>query len=494
MMIGSKFLIKSILRLLSVLSIMSILGACSPQYPFVLQVPDSQTSPTPDFVITPFPTRRPYNPGELVDYTAQTGDTLDALASHFNTTAGEIRDANPIIPADATTMPPGMPMKIPIYYLPLWGTAFQIIPDSLFVNGPSQVNFDTSAFVNQQEGWLKEYTGYVFGQTRSGAEIVDFVALNYSLSPQMLLALLDYQAGALRDPEKPVDQYLLGFPDKNNATLYLQMLIAAKLINNGYYDWRSGALREINLEDGSIERPDPWQNAATVGLQYYYSRVFNKTYYQRAIGPDGYAATFASLFGDPWLNPSPHIPGSLHQPVFRLPFLPDKRWAYTGGPHTGWGEGAPFSAIDFAPPLTTQGCSISDEWVVALADGIIARSETGIVILDLDMDGDERTGWIVFYLHIRDDGRIPLGTRVKSGDPVGHPSCERGSSTGTHVHIARKYNGEWILAGGPLAFDMEGWVVFSGDAAYEGQLVKGGLSVRACVCADARSQLSSTRP
>ncbi|MGA9398402.1 MAG: LysM peptidoglycan-binding domain-containing protein [Anaerolineaceae bacterium] len=480
--------------ILSLLVILILVSGCTPEYPFILEVPGEQSTPTLDFVITPFPTRRPYRPGELVDYIAQTGDTLPALAIHFNTSVEEIMTANPIIPNDATTMPPGMPMKIPIYYRPLWGSSYQIIPDSLFINGPEQIDFDSIAYVNKTGGWLKNYSAYVAGITRSGAEIVDYVALNYSISPRLLLAILDYQTGALSDPRQPVDEYLLGFEDKYNSTIYLQLLKAANLINNGYYDWRSGRLTELELEDGSLERPDPWQNAATVGLQYYYTKVFTKPYYQRAISPDGLAATYAKLFGDPWLDVVPHIPGSLRQPDFRLPFLPGKLWAYTGGPHTGWGEGAPLAAIDFAPPSVLHGCALSSEWVVALADGIIARSETGIVVLDLDMDGDERTGWIIFYLHIGEDDRIPLGTRVKAGDPIGHPSCERGTSTGTHVHVARKYNGEWLLAEGALGFNLEGWLVTNGDTAYEGTLAKSGVVVRACVCADARSQLSSSRP
>src|SRR5215813_2001254 len=72
-------------------------------------------APTP--VPAPTSGRPEYKPGELVDYTAQTGDTLPALAVHFNTTVAEIMAANPIIPREATTMPPGFPMKIPIYYL-----------------------------------------------------------------------------------------------------------------------------------------------------------------------------------------------------------------------------------------------------------------------------------------------------------------------------------------------------------------------------------------
>jgi hypothetical protein len=100
--------------------------------------------------------RPEYTPGELVDYNAQTGDTIQSLAAHFNTSAEEIYEANTFIPRDATTMPPGMPMKIPIYYLPLWGTPFQIIPDYAFVYGPSLVGFNTPAFVSQYPGWINK--------------------------------------------------------------------------------------------------------------------------------------------------------------------------------------------------------------------------------------------------------------------------------------------------------------------------------------------------
>lgn len=96
---------------------------------------------------TPLPTRTTYTPGELVSYTAQTGDTLPALALRFNTTVDEILLANPQIPQDATTMPPGMPMKIPIYYLALWASPFQIIPDHAFVDGPTNTGFNAAAFV-----------------------------------------------------------------------------------------------------------------------------------------------------------------------------------------------------------------------------------------------------------------------------------------------------------------------------------------------------------
>ena len=424
---------------------------------------------------TPFPTRPAYGPGELVDYIAQTGDSLPILAIRFNTTVVEILEANPIIPANATTLPPGMPMRIPIYYRPFWGSPFQILPDSLFVNGPSQVEFDSDAFVEASPGWLKTYREYAAGANRTGAEIVDYVAQNFSISPQMLLALLDFQTGALSQDSLPqfIDQtYPLGYRDRNHQDLYLQLVWAANFLNNGYYAWRTGNLTSLDLSDGTLEIPDPWQNAATVALQYYFSQNFPKTDYQYATGPDGFAGTFQNLFQDPWENVQPHIPGSLQQPDMLLPFESGKTWAYTGGPHTGWGTGEPLAAIDFAPPSTASGCRASNEWNTAVAAGVVARTDVGVLELDLDGDADPRTGWVVFYLHIAAQDRVPVGTVLEAGQRLGHPSCEGGTSTGTHVHIARKYNGEWIPADGILPFNLEGWVAHNGSESYRGTLTR----------------------
>jgi LasA protease len=108
--------------------------------------------------------------------------------------------------------------------------------------------------------------------------------------------------------------------------------------------------------------------------------------------------------------------------------------------------------------------------VTAVAAGLIVRSGPATVVLDLDSDGDEHTGWIVFYFHVAEVGRAAAGTRVAAGDPIGHPSCEGGTATGTHVHIARRYNGEWISAGGLLAFNLSNWIVGYGDIPYQGTL------------------------
>ena len=472
-----------------------ILSSCAPRAS-ASSIENMITPLAPTSIPAPTSERPAYNPGELVEYTAQTGDTIPALAARFNTTIAEIYEANPIIPREATTMPPGLPMQIPIYYLPLWGTTFQSIPDSAFVNGSAQVGFSTSAFVASTSGWLKDYRAYAGGKNRTGAEIVEYVATNYSVSPRLLLALLEYQGGALTQPEPPASRYLLGFRRVYYDTPYLQLVIAANTLNNGYYTWRAGELTEFELLDGSLTRPDPWQNAASVALQYYFSRIYSGTQYYASIGTDGLARVYVDHFGDPWLDSTIQIPGSLQQPALQFPFIAGYIWSYTGGPHTGWGSGQPFAAVDFAPASNSSGCYTvsSDLFATAMADGLVVRSDVDGVVLDLDKDGDERTGWVLYYLHLATNRRAGVGQELKAGDPVGYPSCEGGSSTGTHVHVARKYNGEWILADGPLAFDFEGWVVHNGEKVYKGTLTRGPLTITACDCGDAGSQVKSEAP
>jgi hypothetical protein len=118
------------------------------------------------------------------------------------------------------------------------------------------------------------------------------------------------------------------------------------------------------------------------------------------------------------------------------------------------------------------GCTPTNEWATAVAGGVVARSEPGLIMLDLDGDGDERTGWVILYLHLADDGRVGKGALLKTGEPVGHPSCEGGVSTGTHVHIARKYKGEWIGSAELFPFILSGWLVLPGRTIYTGTMIK----------------------
>jgi hypothetical protein len=72
-------------------------------------------------------------------------------------------------------------------------------------------------------------------------------------------------------------------------------------------------------------------------------------------------------------------------------------------------------------------------------------------------------------------------------DFIGHASCEGGMSTGTHLHFARKYNGEWVSADGPIPFVLSGWTVVAGEKPYQGKLVKGDKVITADLYGQLRS-------
>jgi hypothetical protein len=91
------------------------------------------------------------------------------------------------------------------------------------------------------------------------------------------------------------------------------------------------------------------------------------------------------------------------------------------------------------------------------------------------------------YLHIATNEKVPVGTVLERGSRIGHPSCEGGSATGTHVHLARKYNGEWINATGPLPFVLSNWTAYEGSEEYLGGMTRGNEIVQASTVGSSES-------
>ena len=72
-----------------------------------------------------------------------------------------------------------------------------------------------------------------------------------------------------------------------------------------------------------------------------------------------------------------------------------------------------------------------------------------------------------------------LALHLYAGENIGHPSCEGGVSNATHLHLARRYNGEWIPADGNLPFILDGWVSSGNGIEYDGFLTRGDRTVEA---------------
>lgn len=471
--------------------------ATEPANPFVTAAVTNTITPTPTFSDafvtqevasltenTPIPTTST----PTVLYYTQNGDWLPAVAIRFGVDVNEI--ASPRVLPQTGLLDTGTLLIIPDTIdrsLP-FTPSLQLIPDNELIFSATAIDFDIATYVKEAGGYLSMYREYL-GTTEwtTGAREIERLAYENSINPRLLLAILDFEAGWVRgQPQNDFrTDYPLGYENYRYKGMFMQLVWGVNQLSNGYYDWRSGKLTELTFQDGTRLRLDPTLNAGTVGLMYYFSRSHTFNEWLRIMDQSGgFASYYQNMFGDPWSRADaigPIFPPGITQPTLSLPFQIKSAWAFTGGPHAAWERDGPSAALDFAPPSAKSGCLSSDKWVVSSAPGLVVRSGKGFIVVDMDGDGSEQTGWNLLYMHVAADHRVIKGQWVEQDTRIGHPSCEGGVSTGTHVHVARKYNGEWILADGPIPYVLSGWTAFAGDKPYQGKLVKGDKVITADV-------------
>jgi murein DD-endopeptidase MepM/ murein hydrolase activator NlpD len=444
-------------------------------------------TPTPDE-----PHRLPAMRTEPEEYVVQPGDTLGIISQRYGVSLEDVIQANPDL-KNPDLLDVGQVIIVPVPTPQGQGPSFKIIPDSELVYSAGSALFNVESFIKSQNGYLASYREDLDGKQLTGPQVVQRIAQEYSVNPRLLLAVLQYESNWVTRTdlgEGKID-YPMGVRETWRKGLYRQLSWAANTLNRGYYLWRANAAATWVLGDGSVAPISPNINAGTAGVQHMFAVLYGRPDWEQAVGENGVFAVYNSFFGYPFdYAIEPLTPLGLSQPHLLLPFEQGQAWAFTGGPHGGWGDGSAWAALDFAPPTDALGCIVSDDWVTAVADGLILRAEDGAVIQDLDSDGYEQTGWVVLYMHIETRDRVQPGTALKAGDRIGHPSCEGGVSSGTHVHLARRYNGEWIPADQSLPFILDGWVSRGAGKEYDGFLEKGGHEVEAYAGRSAENAIS----
>lgn len=435
---------------------------------------------------TPDPTPVGHEEGRAVQtYTVRAGETLSQIAIALGSSVEEIVAANDLSSADSIWV--GQTLRIP-GTAARTGPSLKLVPDSEMVYGPAYVGFSVERFVMEQGGYLAGYAEQVEGQERTGSEVVQLVAQRYSVGPRVLLALLELKSGWVTRPQPSGDTlvYPMGQAEAYREGLFRQLSWAAIRLNQGYYGWKSGDRMTVLLGDGTRVGVAPGLNAGTAGIQNLLAQTTrNWDEWLGVIGAEGFPKVYQGFFGNPFAyTVDPLVPPDLTQPEMRLPWPEGETWYLTGGPHGGWGDGSGMAALDFVPP-GRHGCQPAPNWVTAAAPGLVIRSENGEVLVDLDGDGFEQTGWVLLYLHVHSDGRVEEGTWLEQGARIGHPSCEGGFSDATHLHFARRYNGEWIPAGsGAVPMVLSGWRVHEGARPYSGTMTRGGEERRSALTWD----------
>jgi len=466
----------------SLMTAFLLLASCN--QPAAVQGVVPQPTSTPFPTATPAPTEIPVPEG-YVEYFSQSGDTLEAVAAHFGVDPEgiiladlesaqylindemqeELHIAN--IYAETSSLldvtrivDPGTRMFVPDV-LDKTTSSELLFPDSDVVYSPSAVGFDIHAFVQEQGGFLAEHEDLLSYGMTPASEIIQIQAEAHSINPRILLSVMEYESGWVRgQPETDTEKrYPMGWewPDRSGIIRQTSLIIRETTI--GYYSWRNGSLTELEFMDGGTIRLSPYLNAGTVGVMYALSRYHTQEEWLEALyGEYGIPQVHEALFGDAWERAAvvePLFPAGIRQPEMNFPFSPNEVWSHTCGPHAARianPDLPPAAALDFAPTAGGPGCNTSSQWATAAAGGLVTSSPGGgPVFIDMDMDAYNQTGWVLFYNHIGNSERVMAGTILEMDDPVGHPCCV-GHATGTHIHIARLYNGEWVLADGGIPF------------------------------------------
>lgn len=429
-------------------------------------------------VIRPIPqTTQASTPVHIV----QNGDTLFSIAARYNTSVATLMRLNNI--SEPNLIAAGQAIRLPIAsqvpQLPqtITSPSAWLIHDSNFVNGPTGSQFDVIDYIAGTNGYLKQHSGYIEGNLLTGAEIIDLLSDRFSIDPRLLLTFLEYRSQWVTGGSNTI--YPLGYQVAGKEGLVAQMRHVANQLNDGFYD--ADNITSFQLPDGTKVVLDPRLNAGSLSVLTTLGTHTGNTQatWLHDSGEHGLMETYRQLFGDPFANYVEVLPSSVQQPDMALPWAEGETWHLTGGPHGAWYSESAWAAIDFAPPRDQFGCYVSEYLVTAVSSGIITRSDMGGVVLDLDGDGNAGTGWAVHYMHLDSLDRIPVGAWVALGDPIGRPSCEGGYSTGTHLHIARSYNGRWIAADGSLPFNLDGWISSGTNSEYQGYMSKDGVQIKA---------------
>ncbi|HEY6073318.1 MAG TPA: LysM peptidoglycan-binding domain-containing protein, partial [Anaerolineales bacterium] len=431
-------------------------------------------TPTPDL-----PRSLPTPRQGSEEYIVQAGDTLGSIADRYGISLQQLLDANRL--TESSILSVGQSLSIPAPEPGAIGPSFKIIPDSELVYGPASALFDVEKFINEKAGYLAGYAQEVDGELLTGAQVITLVSQNYSVNPRLMLALLEYRSGWVTRTDVDTGNFPIAYVDDFHAGLYRQLTWAANELNRGFYLWRVNAASTWVLADGRVIPIDPTINAGTAGVQHFFSKIDGLEAWQKDVEAFGLFQTYYLMFLQSPFDYAvePLRPASLQQPHMILPFEHGDTWSFTGGPHGGWDNGSAWAAVDFAPPSEELGCTQSNVWETAVADGLIVRAANGAVIQDLDNDGFEQTGWVVLYMHVETRDRVQPGTYLSAGERIGHPSCEGGVSNGTHLHLARRYNGEWISADGPIPFNLDGWESSGDGVEYDGYFSRGSQRIEA---------------
>jgi LasA protease len=327
--------------------------------------------------------------------------------------------------------------------------------NSLVYSYDEMFHFDIDAFLQTRAPALA-----------SQAEAISHWAGYSSISPRVLIALMEQQTGAISRAQKGVPSRPFGNLSRANGFAEQVRDVAHQLATKLYARAAApGAAPSATLSDSA-------EFAASASANNPLHALF-----ENRMGIDAnleqnladFAQTYQRLFGSAFnMNGTaaalyaPSLAGPANG-VLNFPFPAGATW-YVGGAHTDTGQGNyPLSSLDMSLG-GGWGSNQSNVWATAAAGGTFKRHSSCFAEIV------HANGWSTTHYHLMNI-QYNTGASVAKGARIANPAntqaqalCNGGHSTGPHEHWSLKSNGSYYHLNGVY---VSGWQISATGTSYD---------------------------
>lgn len=325
-------------------------------------------------------------------------------------------------------------------------------PNSLLYSHAEMFSFDTEAYLLAQAPALAQY-----------AEVISHWAGYSSISPRVLLALIEQHSGLISGAgQRGAISRPMGSLSKLSGFNAQVRDVADQLARRLYEPASHEAASEFGNSDAK-STPLRALLANSSGSEQEFAAVYQRLFgfsfdadaaralhEQDSAKESGTAAPGASLAGPP-------------AGFLQFPFPLGDSW-HVGGAHTNTGSGNyPMSSLDMSKG-GGWGSNQSNVRVSASAAGSFKRHSS--CFAEIVHSG----GWSTTYYHM-DKLQYNTGAAVAKNAFIGNPAnnkaqalCNGGASTGPHQHWSLKSNGAWQHLN---TVSLAGWTITATGSSYD---------------------------
>ncbi len=333
------------------------------------------------------------------------------------------------------------------------GLAAAPAANSLVYSHDEMFNFDIAGFLQSRAPALAPH-----------AEAISHWAGYSSISPKVLIALMEQQTGAISRAQKGVPAKPFGNLSRANGFAEQVRDISHQLATKLYA--RVAAL-DAGLAGNTEFAASANPNASNPLHALFENRMSIDANIDQNLSD--FAQTYQRLFGREFnLNNAgaalraANLAGPANG-VLQFPYPVGASW-HVGGAHTTTGSGNyPMSSLDMSLG-GGWGSNQSSVWVSASAGGTFKRHSS--CFAEVVHSG----GWSTTYYHLMNI-QYNSGATVAKGARIANPAnskaqalCNGGSSTGPHEHWSLKSNGSYVHLHGVY---LSGWQITATGTSYD---------------------------